>query len=145
MKLYSERDALVGGLARHVGIGDIVGDGVEKPVSVALLRLGLKVQYDAKIGELVSRDGVSEGVPLLQLGELGSACFSKVEDQLAELCAVSGGLVLVDGELELAELGFRDLAAVVADRKVFAEDGEVGSPSISVDGGVVVGSSCTGR
>ena len=64
--MYSERDALVSGLARHVGIGDIVGDGVEKPASVALLRLGLKVQYYAKIGELVSRNVVSKGVPLLQ-------------------------------------------------------------------------------
>ena len=31
MKMYSERDALVSGLARHVGIGDIVGDGAEEP------------------------------------------------------------------------------------------------------------------
>eukprot|EP00959_Pyramimonas_sp_CCMP1952_P302633 6332381-Pyramimonas_sp.AAC.1 len=62
--MYSERDALVGGLARHVGIGDIVGDGAEKPIGIALLRLGLKVQYYAKIGELVFRNAVSKGVPI---------------------------------------------------------------------------------
>eukprot|EP00976_Prorocentrum_cordatum_P033701 686132-Prorocentrum_minimum.AAC.1 len=72
--------------------------------------------------------------------QLGSACFSKVEDQLAEPCAVGSGLVLVDGELELAALGFRDLAAVVAYREVLPEKGEIGSPSISVDGGIVVSS-----
>ena len=127
-------------VSRYVGVSDEVGDGVEELVGVALLRLGLEVEYHAEIGEIVVGNAVRECVPLLQLGELGSACFSKVEDQLAEPCAAGGGLVLVDGELELAELGFRDLAAVVADRKVFAEDGEVGSPSISVDGGVIVGS-----
>eukprot|EP00976_Prorocentrum_cordatum_P020019 405662-Prorocentrum_minimum.AAC.1 len=42
-EVYSEcKNALVGGLARHVGVGDIVGDGVEKPIDVPLLRLGLE-------------------------------------------------------------------------------------------------------
>ena len=43
MKMYSERDALVSGLARYVGIGDVVGDGAEESVGVTLLRLGLEV------------------------------------------------------------------------------------------------------
>ena len=97
MEVNSERDAFVGGLARYVGVSDEVGDGVEEPVGVALLRLGLEVEDDSEVGELVVGYAVGECVPLLQLGELGSACFSKVEDQLAEPCAAGGGLVLVDG------------------------------------------------
>ena len=44
VEVNSERDAFVGGLARYVGVSDEVGDGVEEPVGVALLRLGLEVQ-----------------------------------------------------------------------------------------------------
>ena len=97
MEVNSERDAFVGGLARYVGVSDEVGDGVEEPVGVSLLRFGLKVKNDAEIGEFVVGDVVRECIPLLQLGKLGSACFSKIEDQLAEPCAAGGGLVLVDG------------------------------------------------
>ena len=43
VEVYSECNALVVGLARHIGVGDVVGDGVEKPIDVPLLRLGLEV------------------------------------------------------------------------------------------------------